>query len=92
MIVKYTNQDLNVEGKIVLYFGAEWCSPCKALKPTLEKMDYYFYYVDADQNQDLVHHLGVMSIPTLIALEGGQEIGRTIGMQSEEQIKTLCQK
>ena len=38
------------------------------------------------ENQELAEEYGVMSIPTFIVIKNGKETGRTIGVQSKEQL------
>ena len=80
---------------VILDFNAEWCVPCKRMAPILEELAQewrekaVFYQVDADENTDLVMKFGVMSIPTLIMLKGGQEKARTSGLQNREKVVNL---
>jgi len=66
-------------------FGASWCSPCKALKPTLEsfateqKDSLKVVYVDIDENSELASQYGVMSVPTLALFKGGELVKRMVG-------------
>ena len=74
--------------KQILYFTSTWCQPCKQLSPLMELLSSRVNYkkVDVDQNQDLSRKYGVRNIPTLILLENGEEKGRKIGYQTQEQI------
>ena len=74
--------------KQILYFTSPFCGPCKQLSPLMELLSSRVNYtkVDVDQNQDLSRKYGVRNIPTLILLENGEEKGRKIGYQTQEQI------
>ena len=72
--------------KTILYFGAEWCSSCKALKPIVDReapqKGYMVEYVDLDTEQGSIdaYDYNVRSLPTLIVLdEEGAEIKRASG-------------
>ncbi len=68
-------------------FWATWCGPCKMLAPVIEQLgDKYdgkavVGKVDIDENQALAAKYGVMSIPTVIFFQNGEEIGRKVGVQ-----------
>jgi thioredoxin 1 len=86
MIDESQLQDRLGKGKaIVVDFTADWCGPCKAVAPELEKLagehtDVEFVKVDADANPDLVQRLGVMGVPTMVHFDGtGTEIARSTG-------------
>lgn len=70
-------------GKKMLFFSADWCPDCRFIKPAMpaieaEYPDYDFIYVDRDDNIDVAQAMGVMGIPSFIAFEDGQEIGRFV--------------
>ncbi len=76
----------------VVDYGANWCGPCKKLKPVLEdlantyldKVD--FYYVDAGEQPGMAQENGVMSLPTMLFFKNGQVKDRIIGLVSKEKI------
>ena len=68
----------------VIDFFATWCGPCKMLAPILfevekETTGVAFFRVDVDQAPDLARRFGIMSIPTLVFLKNGEEVGRSVG-------------
>ena len=67
--------------KILVDFFATWCGPCRMLGPVLEKAesDVKVVKIDTDEFEDLARSYGVMSIPTLILFEKGEEKKRNIG-------------
>lgn len=83
-----------IANKAVVDFYATWCGPCKMFAPIFEEvaneLDINFIKVDTDNNSDLAREYGVMSIPTIILFENGNEIKRYTGfMPKEEFIKFL---
>lgn len=76
--------------KTVFYFTAEWCPPCKKVKPIVEEMKkegYQFQMIDIDYEQSLVEKFSVKSIPTFILLEDGREIQRMTGAKTQNELK-----
>jgi thioredoxin 1 len=72
------------EKTVVADFTADWCAPCRAIAPELDKLeaqyaDIEFVKVDADDNAELVRELGILGVPTVIRFTGGQEVARTSG-------------
>ena len=75
----------------VLYFTADWCSPCKKVKPIVEEMNREsitkFQLVDVDSEMELVKRFEIRSVPTFILIEDGKEIKRTTGAQTRGQLE-----
>lgn len=70
-------------GKVVLFFTADWCPDCRFIKPAMPEIeqdfsDYTFYEVDRDENIDLAAELNVFGIPSFIIYDNGKEIGRFV--------------
>ncbi|MFD1464428.1 thioredoxin family protein [Paenibacillus farraposensis] len=70
-------------GKKMLFFSADWCPDCQFIKPAMpaieaEYPEFSFIYVDRDDNIEIAQDMGVMGIPSFIALEDGKEIGRFV--------------
>ena len=74
-------------------FYAEWCGPCHAMKPVLEKIEKEYAgkinisKVDVDKESVKASQFGIMSIPTLIVLKDGKEVGRKVGAMDEMSLK-----
>lgn len=77
------------EPTILVDFYANWCGPCKMLSPILEKVssDIKVIKVDVDKFEKLSRECGIMSIPTVILFENGEEVKRNIGFMSQEQVE-----
>ena len=70
--------------KKVIRFTASWCQPCKALAMILLDVntDKSIEVVDIDENKELAIKYRVRSVPTLIMLDGDNEIKRMTGVQT----------
>jgi thiol-disulfide isomerase/thioredoxin len=73
----------------VLYFTADWCSPCERTRPVAEELKreglINFVFVDADIEVELLEQFSVKSVPTYILLEDGREVKRMNGAKTKEE-------
>ena len=70
--------------KQLWYFTADWCAPCKALGPTMNRVSEQISVnrINIDYEADVVQKYGVRNIPTVILVENGQEVRRFTGNRS----------
>ena len=76
--------------KTVFYFTADWCQPCKKVKPIVEDMKkegFQFQIIDADYEQLLAKRFEIKSIPTFILLEDGKELNRITGAKTRGELE-----
>ena len=70
---------------VLVDFWAEWCGPCHAVSPVLERIveeragELTLAKVNIDENQGLAGRYGVMSIPTMILFKDGEPAAAAIG-------------
>jgi putative thioredoxin len=78
---------------VIVDLWAEWCEPCKQLSPVLERLAqaangaWILAKVDVDASPRIAQVFGVQSIPTVVAIAGGQPVEAFAGAQPEPQIK-----
>jgi thioredoxin len=93
-------EKINNGEKVIVDFWAEWCSPCKVMKPIFEKVsnemvsrnsDIQMYTLNVMENQDLAVDLGIRSIPTVKAFSEGKEIYSSVGMLNESEINKITE-
>ena len=83
---------------VLVDFWAEWCGPCKMIAPVVEEIAAEFEgqvqvgKLNVDENQGIPASLKVISIPTLIVFKGGQELARSIGYKTKDELRRLLKK
>ena len=76
--------------KNIFYFTADWCGPCKKVRPIVEELikdGYLFQIIDADSEIELVKTFEIKSIPTFILFNEGIEIDRFSGAKTKKDLE-----
>ena len=85
---------LNSALPVLVDFYADWCGPCRMLKPTLEQLaaarsDVRIVSVNIDEDEDLAEDYDVASIPCLVLFRDGAEYDRSVGLRPKDAIEAL---
>jgi thioredoxin 1 len=86
------------EKPVLVDFHAEWCGPCKTMKPILNELrqlmgdQIRILKIDIDKNNALASSLNVSSVPTLMLFKKGQTLWRQAGVQSAKQLQSLIKQ
>lgn len=81
---------------VLLDFYAAWCGPCRMVSPLVdeiaeEREDIVVGKINVDEEPELAQAFGVVSIPTLVVLRGGNEVNRQLGARPKSQILQLLE-
>jgi thioredoxin 1 len=89
----FEHEVLQSETPVLVDFWAEWCGPCHAVSPVLEKIaeerdgELKLVKVNIDVEQSLSLKYGVMSIPTMILFKNGEPAAAAIGAQPKSALE-----
>ena len=90
----FENEVLKSDIKVLVDFNAEWCGPCRMLKPIVEEIansnsNVKVVSINIDEEDELAAKYNVFSIPCLVVFGNGKEINRNVGLISKDAIESL---
>ncbi len=94
-MIKYleNSEDFEKEiqsGKVLVDFYADWCGPCQALGQILEELEGVpVLKINVDTFAEIAQEFGVMSIPTIILFQDGEQVKKNVGLVSLEELKNF---
>lgn len=80
---------INNNEKVIVTFAADWCGPCTAMTPLLEKANEQqpnrIAKLNVDNAPEIAAKFGIRSIPTMIIFQGGQVVDKHVGSAKTSQ-------
>ena len=85
---------LESEQTVLLDFWAAWCGPCRMVAPILEEIaesrpDIKVCKVNVDDQPELASQYGIISIPTLLVIENGEVIRKSVGAKPRAELMAM---
>ncbi len=88
-------EKINKGEKLIIEFWAEWCGPCRMMKPIFERIsnenssNVQMYTMNVDLNREVSASLGIRSIPTVKVINSGEVTETKVGMLNENDLKGM---
>jgi thioredoxin len=95
--LSWTDDVLLSDRPVLVTFTADWCPPCRTLKPILREIEdeldgrVRVVTLDTDANPDAARDYGVLSLPTLALFRDGELIQAVIGLRPKRQLLAMVE-
>ena len=89
------NELINGSIPVLVDFSAEWCGPCKMMKPVLEQLKdkmadkIRIIKIDVDKNRELAGRYRIQSVPTLMLFQSGKPRWTGVGVMTSNYLENV---
>jgi thioredoxin 1 len=89
----FEQEVLKSDQPVIVDFWAEWCGPCHAVAPVLDKIaderkdELKVVKLNIDEEQEIAQRYGIVSIPTIVLFKGGEPAAAAIGAQPKSALE-----
>jgi thioredoxin 1 len=91
--IDFDQEVIQSEKPVIVDFWAEWCGPCHAVAPVLDRIidergdELKLVKVNIDEEQGLAMRYGITSIPTILLFKNGEPAAAAIGAQPKQMLE-----
>jgi thioredoxin 1 len=94
----FAEQVLGATTPVLVKFEADWCGPCKAMKPMVDEIATEYSgrltvaTVNIEENQQTVYRMGVRAVPTVVLFKNGEVFAQKVGLPRKSDLTALIDK
>lgn len=93
--LNFTQEVLETDTPVLVDFSASWCAPCKRLAPIVDEIaaetagQVKVVKLDVDESPAAAKRFGIRGLPTVVAFQNGEPLGRHIGLTNKKTLLAL---